>query len=268
MDQRDYYEILGVPSDANEKQIKAAYRKLAFQYHPDRNTGDPESATKMKAINEAYAVLSNPSKRRDYDSLRQQFGSSAYNRFRSNYTESDIFRGSDINRIFEEMARAFGFRGFDDIFNEAYGEGYRTFEFKRPGFSARGFVFTGPLRRSAQNRTAPFALGKLSRYLIEKLTGIELPQNGTDVTEPIELTPLEAKEGGPYPYYYRKKSKKLVVNLPAGLREDQRIRLAGMGEEGKAGAKPGDLYLKVKVKKPLVQKLKDWLHASRSLSTR
>jgi DnaJ-class molecular chaperone len=268
MEQRDYYEILGVPSEANEKQIKAAYRKLAFQYHPDRNTGDSESANKMKAINEAYAVLSNPSKRKHYDDLRQKFGSSAYNRFRSTYTESDIFRGSDINRIFEEMARAFGFRGFDDIFNEAYGEGYRTFEFKRPGFSARGFVFTGPLRRSAQQQAPPLVLGKLSRYLIEKLTGVELPQNGMDVTETIDLTPQEAKDGGPYPYYYRKKSKKLVVMLPKGLQEGSRIRLAGMGEEGKGGAKPGDLYLRVKITKPLVQKLKDWIHSSRSVSTR
>jgi DnaJ-class molecular chaperone len=268
MEQRDYYEILGVPSGATEKQIKAAYRKLAFQYHPDRNTGDPESAGKMKAINEAYAVLSNPSKREHYDDLRRQFGSSAYNRFRTNYTESDIFRGSDINRIFEEMARAFGLRGFDDIFNEAYGEGYRTFEFKRPGFSARGFVFTGPLRGSARKQAPPLVLGKLSRYLIEKLTGVELPQNGTDVTEAIYLTPQEAEEGGPYPYYYRKKSKKLVVMLPRGLREGRRIRLAGMGEEGKGGAKAGDLYLTVKIKKPLVQKVKDWFHPSRSLSAR
>jgi len=268
MEQTDYYEILGVPSHANEKQIKAAYRKLAFQYHPDRNTGDPDSAGKMKAINEAYAVLSNPSKRQHYDALRQQFGSSAYNRFRNSYTENDIFRGSDINRIFEDMARAFGFRGFEDIFKEAYGEGYRTFEFKRPGFSARGFVFTGPLRKSGQNRAVPPAMGKLSRYLIKKLTGVELPQNGMDVTEAIHLTPQEAGEGGPYPYYYRKKSKKLVVMLPQGLREGQRVRLAGMGEEGKGGAKAGDLYLTVKIKKPLVQKLKDWVHASRSLSAR
>lgn len=268
MEQRDYYEILGVSSDANEKQIKAAYRKLAFQYHPDRNTGDSESASMMKAINEAYAVLSNPSKRKDYDDLRRQFGASAYNRFRSNYTESDLFRGSDINRIFEDMARAFGFRGFDDIFKEAYGEGYRTFEFKRPGFSARGFVFTGPLGRSAQKQSAPLAMGKLSRYLIEKLTGVELPQAGTDVTETIDLTPQEAKDGGPYPYYYRKKSKKLVVMLPQGLREGQRIRLAGMGEEGKGGAKPGDLYLTVKIRKTLMQRLKDLIHSSRSVSTR
>jgi DnaJ-class molecular chaperone len=268
MDQKDYYEILGVPSNANEKQIKAAYRKLAFQYHPDRNTGDSDSANKMKAINEAYAVLSNPSKRKHYDDLRQQFGSSAYNRFRSNYTESDIFRGSDINRIFEEMASAFGFRGFDDIFNEAYGEGYRTFEFKRPGFSARGFVFTGTLGRSAQKQTTPLAMGKLSRYLIEKLTGVEFPKDGTDVTETIDLTAKEAEGGGPYPYYYRKKSKKLVVMLPKELRQGQRIRLAGMGEEGRGGAKPGDLYLAVRIKKPLMQKLKDLIHPSRSVSTR
>jgi DnaJ-class molecular chaperone len=268
MEQRDYYEILGVPSHASEKQIKAAYRKLAFQYHPDRNTRDPDSANKMKAVNEAYAVLSNPSKRKDYDDLRRQYGSSAYNRFRNNYTDNDIFRGSDINRIFEEMARAFGFRGFDDIFNEAYGEGYRTFEFKRPGFSVRGFVFTGPLRRSAQPETSPFAIGKLSRFLIEKITGVELPQPGADVAETIDLTLREAEEGGPYPYDYKKKSKKLVVMLPKGLREGQRIRLAGMGEDGKGGAKAGDLYLTVRINKPLMQRLKDWLHSARSVAAR
>jgi DnaJ-class molecular chaperone len=268
MEERDYYDILSVPSGASEKQIKAAYRKLAFRYHPDRNTGDSGAADKMKAINEAYAVLSNSAKRKDYDDLKRQYGPSAYNRFRSSYTENDIFRGSDINRIFEDMARAFGFRGFDDVFNEAYGEGYRTFEFKRPGFSARGFVFTGPLRRTAQKQAPPVALGKLSRYLLEKLTGIELPQSGADVKEPIDLTSQEAQEGGPYPYYYRKRSKKLVVMLPKGLREGQRIRLAGIGEEGKGGAKSGDLYLEVKIRKPLMQKLKDWFQPSRSVSRR
>jgi DnaJ-class molecular chaperone len=71
-----------------------------------------------------------------------------------------------------------------------------------------------------------------------------------------EGTLQEAREGGPYPYFYRKASKKLVVNVPPNLREGQRIRLAGMGEEGKGGGNPGDLYLKVKIRKPLWEKVK------------
>ena len=257
MPDMDYYQILNLPEDASEKQITEAYRRLAFQYHPDRNQ-DPESSAKMKAINEAYAVLSNPATRRDYDAVRRQVGSTAYGRFRSSYTENDIFRGSDINRIFEEMASAFGFRGFEEIFKEAYGEGYRTFEFKRPGFRARGFVFTGrPRNRPAvQTGKPPFLAEKLSRYLLRKFTGVELPERGAAVIETIDLTPQEAREGGPYPFFYRKKSKKLVVNVPPGLREGQRIRLAGMGEEGKGGGKPGDLYLRVKIRKPLREKVK------------
>ena len=258
----DYYKTLNVSENASQKQIKEAYRGLAFQYHPDRNH-DPESSERMKAINEAYAVLSNPEKRREYDAVRRQFGPDAYGRFRSSYTENDIFRGSDINRIFEEMASAFGFRGFEEIFKEAYGEGYRSFEFRRPGFMARGFVFTGRARSNQrmQGGKAPFFAEKLSRYLIRKATGIELPEKGRDVSETIELSPQQALEGGPYPYFYRKASKKLVVNVPPNLREGQRIRLAGMGEEGKGGGNAGDLYLKVKIRKSLWEKVRRFFHS-------
>ena len=260
MTDMDYYRILDVSESASEKQIKEAYRRLAFQHHPDRNQ-DPESSAKMKAINEAYAVLSNTNKRRDYDAVRRQFGSAAYGRFRSAYSENDIFRGSDINRIFEEMAGAFGLRGFEEIFKEAYGEGYRSFEFKRPGFTARGFVFTGRPRTNRPMQTGSPSLfaEKLSRYLLRKFTGVELPERGPDVVETIDLTPQEAREGGPYPFFYRKRSKKLVVNVPPRLREGQRIRLAGMGEEGKGGGNPGDLYLKVKIRRPLREKVKSFL---------
>ena len=72
MSQNDYYQILGVDQKANAKQIKNAYRKLAFQYHPDRNDKNPAAAEKMKSVNEAYAVLSNADKRREYDTLQQQ----------------------------------------------------------------------------------------------------------------------------------------------------------------------------------------------------
>ncbi|MBW1675503.1 MAG: DnaJ domain-containing protein [Deltaproteobacteria bacterium] len=110
MHQEDYCRILGVEPHASAEQIKEAYRRLAFKYHSDRNKANPEASEKMKAINEAYAVLSNPAKRRQYEALRHQFGSSAYSQFRRSYSEKDIFRGSDIKDILEEMAKVFGFR--------------------------------------------------------------------------------------------------------------------------------------------------------------
>jgi len=256
MSELDYYETLGIPEKASQKQIKEVYRRLALQYHPDRNP-DPQSSAKMKAINEAYAVLSNPAKRGEYDAMRRQFGRAAYNRFRTAYSEDEIFRGSDINRIFEEMARGFGLRGFDEIFKEAYGEGYRTFDFKRPGFTAKGFFLSG--RPGGRVQPPPGVLGKLSSFLIRKWTGIELPEKGADVQEIIDLTPEEARHGGPYPYYYRKKAKKLVVMVPPGLREGKRIRLAGMGEEGKGAGGAGDLYLRVKIRKPILERMRGLL---------
>jgi len=165
----------------------------------------------MKIVNEAYAVLSSPEKRREYDTLKHQFGSNAYSRFRNNYSQQDIFSGSDINHVFEEMAKAFGFRSFDDIFTEFYGKEYRSFEFKRPGMFAGGFVFTGPLRRGKydQSQLPPLTgkLGKLSRYVIEKISGVEFPENGADINDIIRLTPLQAQEGGPYAYFLKKSPK-------------------------------------------------------------
>jgi len=262
MEQKDYYQILGLDKDAGQKQIKKAYRKLAFKYHPDRNKERPESSEKMKRVNEAYAVLSDPEKRREYDMLRQQFGSSAYSQFRKNYSEQDIFSGSDINQIFEEMARAFGFRHYDEIFREFYGQGHRGFEFKKPGFTTKCFVFSKGFGRGKYDQIqfplqGPF--GKLYQYVLKKISGIELPENGADINDIIHLDPLKAEQGRPYAYFLRKKSKKLVVKIPPGIREGQRIRLVGMGEDGKGGGTPGDLYLKVYIKKPLLRKMKDFI---------
>jgi len=256
----DYYQILGLSQKADSKQIKEAYRELAFEHHPDRNKENPESAEKMKGINEAYAVLADPQKRRDYDAVRQQYGSSAHSQFRKNYSEHDIFSGSDIQHIFEEMAKSFGFRNFDEIFKEFYGPGYRTFEFKKPGFTAGGFVFFGRFGRSnhRQQPRLPLkgTLGKLSRYLFKQISGADMPEKGADINDVIQLTPQEALKGGPYAYLLKKKSKKLIVKIPPGVRDGQKIRLAAMGEDGKGGADPGDLYLKVKIKQPLLEKMK------------
>ena len=81
-DQEDYYQILGVEREAIPQKIKEAYRKLAFQYHPDNNRGNPAALEKMKKVNEAYAVLSDPRKKESYDALSQEYGPFAYDRFR------------------------------------------------------------------------------------------------------------------------------------------------------------------------------------------
>ncbi|MEW6670173.1 MAG: DnaJ domain-containing protein [Thermodesulfobacteriota bacterium] len=262
MTPKDYYAVLGITPKADSQQVKAAYRNLAFQYHPDRNNADAAAAEKMKAINEAYAVLSHPRKRQEYDRLREQFGSSAYQQFRQSYSEQDIFKDSDIYQIFEEMARSFGLRGGDDIFKEFYGQGYRSFEFRRPGFTARGFILSGRLNRAGIRRKQAAEtgyLGRASKFLLEKIGGVKFPEKGKDRQDQIRISPELARQGGPYAYFLKEKSKKLVVKVPAGIRDGQRIRLAGMGSEGKGGAAAGNLYLTVRIRKPLLKKVRDYL---------
>ena len=262
MAQEDYYQVLGVEQDASETRIKEAYRKLAFNYHPDRNRENPEAAEKMKKVNEAYAVLSNPAKKSEYDNLKTRFGSSAYTHFRNNYSEQDIFSGSDINHIFEEMARSFGFRGSNEIFKEFYGRGYQKFEFKSPDGRTRRFVFQRPFGKGdTGGGKSPLEgnFGKILRFVLQKAGGVQFPEDGADIYENLYLAPQQAMQGGPYAYYLRRQSKKLVVKIPSGIREGQRIRLAGMGEAGKAGGKPGDLFLKVHIRKPLLKSIKDFL---------
>jgi DnaJ-class molecular chaperone len=262
MSPNDYYQILDIDQKASPKQIKGAYRKLAFKYHPDRNSKNPEAAEKMKRVNEAYAVLSDSAKRREYDSMRHQFGSSAYSQFRQNYSEQDIFSGSDINQILEQMARTFGLRGFDEIFKEFYGQGYRHYEFRKPGFFAKSYHFAGPRQTRGMNYSGlPLqgSIGKLTRFFLKQFSGIELPEDGADHNDTISLGPELARQGGPYAYHLRKKDKKLVVKIPPGVKHNQHIRLAGMGEDGKGDGKTGDLYLKVRIRKPLLQRLKDFI---------
>jgi DnaJ-class molecular chaperone len=265
MSQEDYYRVLGVDQNAPQTKIKEAYRQLAFKHHPDRNREDATAADKMKKINEAYAVLSNPAKKTEYDNLKSQFGSSAYTHFRNSYSEQDIFSGSDINHIFEEMARSFGFRGSNEIFKEFYGRGYQQFEFKKPGAQARGYVFRGPSQAGQQQVRFPLGgnFGKVMRFMLQKVSGVQFPEDGADIDEHLYLAPQQALQGGPHAYYLRRQSKKLVVKIPAGIRAGQRIRLEGMGEKGKAGGKPGDLYLKVHIRKPMLKSIKDFFIKSK-----
>ncbi len=113
MEAKDYYQTLGIKKDASADEIKKAYRKLAVKYHPDKNQGNKEAEEKFKEINEAYAVLSDPQKKAQYD----QFGSTG---FHQRYSQEDIFRGFDVGDIFKDM----GF-GTDDIFSRIFGGNFQ-----------------------------------------------------------------------------------------------------------------------------------------------
>jgi curved DNA-binding protein CbpA len=268
--QDDYYQVVGVETTATQQEIKIAYRKLALQYHPDRNRDNPAAADIMKKLNEAYAVLSDPTKRQHYDALRQQYGPSAYDRFHQSYTEQDIFRGSDIDQIFEELARAFGLSNPAQVFSQMYGSGYQSFEFRRSGFSARGFVYTSPFGWGAQHKEthqAPMpaqsflggVMGKTVKYFLKKMLGLELPERGRDWSGVITLSPQQARRGGETPYVHRRRSERLAVKFPPGIRDGQRIRLHGMGAQGKGGGEAGDLYLTVRVRKSIAGKIRNAL---------
>ncbi len=261
---RDYYELLGVKQDASEQEIREAYRKLAFQYHPDRNKDSPDATEKMKAINEAYAALSDRAKRNEYDLLRQRYGASAYDRYRQTHTQEDIFRGSDIDQIFEEFSKSFGFRNADELFREFYGPGFRGYVYSRPGFSFRSYVFTPGRRAETPEQSAgipPSPAGSTNRtlrFLLEKVLRIPIPARGKDVTDSLRVGSEILRYGGEVKYEYRLsgKPRTLAVKVPAGIQRGQKIRLREMGLPGKAGGPPGDLFLKVSVRTSLLGWLK------------
>ena len=259
MANQDYYKILGVSKEADTSQIKTSYRNLAFKFHPDRNKGDSDAADKMKQLNEAYAVLSDSKKRQDYDSLQHQYGSAqAYTHFRKTYSDQDIFSGSDINKIFDDLATSFGFRNFNDISKEFYGRKGKVFEFKDSNTSFKGFFFLGTLNsgKFPFKLNSPGKIGQLARALLNT-SGAKIPLHGKNFHDTIQIDPDLARKGGPYAYYHPWASKKLVVKIPPNVRHGQQIRLAGMGEKGKG--KTGDLYLKIQTKPSLKSKIRKFI---------
>jgi curved DNA-binding protein len=162
----------------------------------------------------------------------------------------------------------FGFRSPEDIFTRSdfYGKQYRTFEFKGPGFSGSGIFFFGPMNRAYQGNMqgfphqpkAPSSSGQplFSRIFVKGLQflqkqaakkfGIDLPERGKDLEDHIEITPEQASVGD-------------KIHVPPGIRGGQKIRLKGLGEEGRYGGESGDLYLKVKIHTPLFKKIKKFL---------
>ena len=204
----DYYQLLGVEKGASEEKIKKAYRKLAMKYHPDHTKGDKAAEEKFKKISEAYAVLSDKKKRKEYDT----FGAEG---FQQRFSQEDIFRGFDFGDIFRE----FGFGG--DFFS---GRG-------RGGSSGMRFNFGGgsPFGPQAGQQQARM---KGSDLVYELPLTLKEVANGTTKTVSLQ---------------HQGYSQKVTVKIPKGLISGKKLRLAGKGSPSPVGGPPGDLFIQAKV---------------------
>jgi len=208
MAKRDYYEILGVNKNASDEEVKRAYRKLAMKYHPDRNPNKKEAEERFKEINEAYAVLSDKEKRKQYDT----FGAEG---FRQRFTQEDIFRGFDFEEI---LSGVFGGRGRREF---KFGRGGGGFDFGDLFGGSYAYQGTGGMPQKGED-----ILYELTISLEEAVSGgekrISYRKNG------------EVQE--------------VSVKIPKGISAGKKLRLAGKGMEGKKGGPPGDLYLQISIR--------------------
>jgi len=265
---RDYYEVLGVGRDADKDEIKRAFRKLAFQLHPDRNK-EPDAEERFKEISEAYAVLSDPQKKQQYDA----FGHAGID---GRYSTEDIFRGANFQDIFRDMG--FGDDIFSRIFGGMFGGGFGGFRAQRTGprrgrdLEARVEV---TLEQAAFGAEIELSLNRMESCSHCSGNGAEpgtrvaaCPRcNGTGQIQQrtqsifgqmITVTTCPRCEGrGQVPETPCSKCKgsgleerrrTMRVNIPQGIEDGVYMTLRGQGEAGPYGGPPGDLYVLVRVK--------------------
>jgi curved DNA-binding protein len=209
---KDYYKILGVNKNASEGEIKKAFRKLAMKYHPDQNKGDKAAEERFKELNEAYAVLSDKEKRKQYD----MFGAEG---FHQRFSQEDIFRNFDFGQVFRE----FGF-GSEDLFGRIFGgRGGAQRPFGRGG---GGFYSGGPFGRTAQQ-----------------------PQKGGDLVMDMQVSLKEAVFGVFKTASFSRGGgvERVTVKVPPGISTGKKLRVAGKGQQGAWGGPPGDLLIRIQV---------------------
>lgn len=238
---RDYYKTLGVSRNASPEEIKKAYRKLALQYHPDRNKDNKQAEEKFKEISEAYAVLSDKEKRAQYD----RFGATG---FRQRYSQEDIFRGFDFGDLFKDL----GFGG--DAFSTLFGKGKRYHA--RPGGD---YGFQNFQQRGGWDYDTIFGPEAGARAGQTK---------GNDLVQPLRLTLPEAAAGAQKKVIYQVQgeNKEVTVKTPPGISSGKKLRLAGKGLPSPLGGAPGDLYLTIEVlDDPVFQREDDDLYVEKRI---
>ncbi|MGB5872305.1 MAG: molecular chaperone DnaJ [Bacteroidota bacterium] len=261
MDKRDYYEVMGVPRNANQDDIKKAYRKLALQHHPDRNPGDKQAEEKFKLAAEAYEVLSDPTKRQRYD----QYG-------HAGMKGTDFHPFTDVNDIFSSFSDIFGGGFGGSIFDDVFSGGGR--QRQRRGAAAPGSdlkirlkltleeIATGVEKKlrlkkwklcdtctgsgaksSKATETCPVCGGsgevrQVSRSVFGQFVNITTCQNchgdGKIVREPCPTCRGEGRVQG---------DTTIKVTVPAGVSEGNYIPLHGQGNQGRRGGPPGDIIV-------------------------
>lgn len=252
---KDYYQILGVTSSAQEEEIRKRYRTLAMQYHPDRNPDNPQAEEKFKEIAEAYGVLTDPLKRRSYDRARSGGGAHRGGPGASgfNYSQEEILRDLFQDPCFQQM--------FQGLLQQFQRSGFRanpaflkhTFLGGRGGFLVGGLFFFGSLvgptlLGSVNGKKIKSGLFKNISNMVATLSGnAPVPSFDLDLIYHIALSGEELRLGKWIQVAVlddEQKQQLLKVKIPGGSSSGRRLRLQGKGRSNGRGER-GDLYLRI-----------------------
>lgn len=256
MEEKDYYNILGVSRDASDSEIKKAFRRLVHEYHPDKHKGDPEVEEKFKKINEAYSVLKDPKKRAQYDRFGYAGQGTGYGE--AGYGAGD-FGGANFEDLFGDVfSEFFGGgggrrrppteRGMDlryDLevdFDEAAFGGEHTI--KVPRTDACGECGGSGARAGTQPVVCPNCKGVGQVRYQQGFFAISRPCTACAGTGKVVRDPCSRCAGSGTVQVTRE----LKVKVPPGVDTGSRLRLSGEGEAGRRGGPPGDLYVMIRVK--------------------
>ncbi|AEO08512.1 DnaJ protein [Buchnera aphidicola str. Ak (Acyrthosiphon kondoi)] len=253
MAKKDYYQVLGIPKSAEEREIKKAYKRLAMKYHPDRNQGDKTAEGKFKEIKEAYEILINEEKRSAYD----QYGHSAFENGQSSNTYSTFTSSADFSDIFGDVfGDIFGGnrtqrtkKGADLCYNmeillEEAVKGTKK-EIQIPTLQKCKICYGSGAKTGTKPRVCSTCHGKGQIHIRKGFFTVQQScptchGKGSVITDPCNV----CRGQGRIETY-----KILLVKIPPGVDTNDRIRLNNEGEAGINGAQSGDLYVQITVKK-------------------
>ena len=248
---RDYYDVLGIDRNADEKTIKKAYRKLAKKYHPDTNAGNADAADKFKEVNEAYDVLSDPKKKKMYD----QFGHAAFEAGADPGAGAGTGGFSGFHGGTNGGYQEFHFNGedMDDIFGDIFGNMFHGSHSGSSGFGGSNGSYSHFGGGSGFHSSSGFGSNGFGGSGFGGFHQQDFAQKGSDVKASINVTFDEAAFGADKrislsgPDGSSGAPQTLQVHIPAGIDTGKSIRLKGKGMPGTGGGEPGDLLLKVTV---------------------